>query len=106
MKNKKILFIILICVFIIVVSIFFLIRKNNTNNAIIKKGYELFGNEYCNCNRNKNTVIIVDGWPSYSTCKICGITKHNDAAYSDFTICNECAKITGRCSKCGKLLKK
>ena len=101
MKNKRILFIIIIVAFIVAISIFFILRKNNDNNIVIEKGYELFGNEHCSGHRP----IIVDGWPSYSTCKICGITKHNDVPHSDFIICPECSKITGRCTKCGKLLK-
>ena len=104
MKNKRILFIVLIVAFIVAISIFFILRKNNTNNIIIEKGYELFGNKYCDGHASGG--ITVDGWPSYSTCRICGITKHNDAPHSDFTICSECSKITGRCTKCGKLLKK
>jgi hypothetical protein len=109
MKNKRILFIILIVAFIVAISIFFILRKYNDNNIVIEKenniviekGYELFGNEHC----SGHWSTIVDGWPSYSTCKICGITKHNDVPHSDFIICPECSKITGRCTKCGKLLK-
>ena len=105
MKNKRILFIILIVAFIVAISIFFILRKNNDNNndnnIVIEKGYELFGKEHCSGHKPP----IVDGWPSYSTCKICGITKRNHAAHSDFIICPECSKITGRCAKCGKLLK-
>ena len=100
MKNKRILFIILIVAFIVAISIFFILRKNNDNNIVIEKGYELFGNEHCS--GHEPTI-----YPStmYSTCKICGSTKHNDVQYSDFIICPECSKITGRCTKCGKLLK-
>ena len=111
MKNKKTLLLVLIVLLIVIGIIIFFIWKNkkntsntDTNDIKIKKGYELFGDEYCK-GHNRGS-IIVDGWPSYSTCKICGITKHNDAPHSDFTICLECAEITGRCSICGKLLRK
>lgn len=107
MKNKKILLLLLLIISIIIIIIaFFIIRNNNinTDDSKIKKGYEIFGSDYCN--GHGQDPIIVDGWPSYSTCKICGIEKHNDVPHSDFTICTECAKITGRCSKCGKILKK
>ena len=102
MKNKKILFILLIVIFV-VISIFFIIRKNSTSNIIREKGYELFGKEYCDGHvLGKERVL---GWDSYSTCRICGITQKNDAPYSDFVICSECSKITRRCPKCGKLEK-
>ena len=65
-----------------------------------EKGYELFGNEHC----SGHEPITFNGWPSYSTCKICGIKKFNDVPYSDFIICPKCSNITGRCTKCGKLL--
>ena len=124
MKNKKNLLLVLVIIFIVaIISIFFMKNITNNNNItiekeyelfniffkkkiniIIEKGYELFGNEYCKGHNHQG--FDFPGWIGYSICKICGFEKHTDIPDSDFIICTKCAKIAGRCSKCGKLLGK
>ncbi len=99
MKNKKILLAIFIIVFIAVATALFFIINNN--NSKIDKGYQIFGNDYC----NGHQPIQVVGWMFTSwTCKICKVEREHNCTDTP-TICTECAEITGRCSICGKLQK-
>jgi len=100
MKKKKILLLLLLIISIVIIIITFFILRNN-NDSRIKKGYEIFGNDYCN--GHSPFVEAGQAFTGY-TCKICGYEgDHPNTAVP--TICSECAKITGRCSNCGKLLK-
>ena len=67
MKNKKIIFLVLVIILIVIAIIVFFIIKNS-NNDKIDKGYELFGEEYCN--GHKSDVDVGDF--VYSTCEIRG----------------------------------
>ena len=100
MKNKKILLVLLLIMSITIVFITIFITKNNNNiNSKIKKGYEIFGNDYCKGHDQFETVgHAFTSW----TCAICGYSgiHHNTGTP---TICHECANVTGRCSECGKL---
>lgn len=105
MKNKKlfikITIIILILILIIIGTLLLInIKIKSNNQSKIEKGYQIFGYEYC----NGHSLFEVAGqaftpW----SCKICGYHDvHSNTATP--TICSECAQITSRCSKCGKLV--
>ena len=84
MKNKK-GFAVIAIIFVIILVTYIILTFANSNEICLGHGS-----------------TFTDGWPSYSTCEICGITKRNEKPNSDFKVCPECAKATGRCSKCGK----
>ena len=102
MKKKIILLLLSILSIAFIIITIFIIRNNkNTDDYKINKGYKIFGSSYCDGhNPFKFAGQALTGW----TCKICGYEGvHSNTATP--TICSECAEITGRCSKCGKLLK-
>lgn len=106
--NKKV--IICICIGIIVVGLFVgiiihLFDKNrnepNIESEIKQKGYNLFKKDYCTTDHSLE--IAGDALTEWK-CQLCGTSAIN----SDTNIpklCENCAKITGRCYQCGKLKK-
>lgn len=104
MKKKKIIILIAIIVLIIaligaVLAAIRVKKDKYTNEYRIKKGYEIFGDEYCSGhNRFESAGQALTPW----TCKICGYHDVNSNTNVP-TICVECANITSRCMECGKL---
>ena len=115
MKNKKLLLLLLILFIAIVIITIFITRNKkitntddiSTNEIItddtkIKKGYEIFGKDYC-----KGHSFFEPAGQAFTswTCMICGSKgEHHNTATP--TICYACSTATDRCSKCGKLLEK
>lgn len=105
--KKKVLLIVLLIVAIIVIGIIaFLYIYLNTSNGISKskleeKGYQVFGYDYCTTDHS-----FEGGGDAFTEwqCKICGKTAMNPDTNVP-VICNNCARITNRCNKCGKLEK-
>ena len=100
MKNKKsiIALIVIVCI-IIAILVIFIIKNNASNKIKIDKGYKIFGNDYCEGHEIlKVGATVVTPW----SCKICGYSETSGTNIVP-AICSKCAKITGRCSECGKL---
>lgn len=97
--NKRVMFLILSM--IIIVTMAYFLGKNWKDTEIIKKGYELFGDDYC---LGHNTLELAGdafgGWD----CALCGRNTW-DAQMPGYVLCYSCEKVTGRCHKCGKLLR-
>lgn len=98
-KNKKIILIIAIIICIIIL-IWLNMDKLMPNELRIRRGYKIFGNDYCNGHSKEYAVAALAPW----RCEICGYKDvHSNGAYP--RICSKCASVTGRCMKCGKLEK-
>lgn len=110
MKKKKIVICIIIMLIIISIIVGILLLNSNIfnldSNSLnmneeqrIKKGYDILGYDYCKTHP-------LHGWAGTAetpwTCKICGYSDINSNTDAP-TLCTECATITGRCSKCGKI---
>lgn len=102
MKNKRKIIILLVAIVIIFLIIGFVLIPKNNNQSKINKGYEIFGDKYCNC--HSMFEVAGDAFTSW-TCKICGHKGENPDTNVPM-LCSECANITGRCHKCGNLLQK
>lgn len=104
--EKQTKFTILIIGVIILATILILMKWNNTfkglsKNELEQKGYKNFGYDYCTTDHSMEC-----GGDAFTdwTCKICATVATNpDTNVPE--LCNNCAKITGRCNYCGKLKK-
>ena len=102
MKKKIIIGIVFIAIIALIVVLFSYINKIYSENYIIARGYEIFGEEYCDC--------VFKG-PELSGCAItshkCKICEKEFEHPSTATpiICSSCAEITGRSQECGKLIR-
>ena len=123
MNSKKVISYLIIICLILVVLVFLAIiiissiglNKKLSANHKINIGYEIFGNDYCeehDSSKYESNVTdvgtnITPVGAAYTKwkCKICG---HEDMFNNTGVpvLCAECAEITGRCSRCGKLIKK
>lgn len=99
-KNKLKIGIILMIIILIITIIVCLIEKEN-NKKIVQKGYEIFGNDYCQGHRFTPECPVEDGW---TTCNLCGRNMRY-VVLPIYKLCHSCEKKTGRCHKCGKLYK-
>ena len=90
---KKIYILIII---LLVLAVCFFIVINIGKNIKISKANKIFGVEKCNCEINPGYDLL-----TYWECKVCGYKEAGNSAVSQ--ICDECAKITVRCNRCGNL---
>ena len=97
MKKKLI---VLILIIIIGVILFILNNSSNSNEELIQKGYEIFGDNYCTTDHSKE--FGGDAFTDWE-CSLCEKKATNPDTNTP-VLCNSCANITERCSKCGKLL--
>lgn len=100
--NKKILIGIVIFVSIIVIALYLFNSSNGVpKTELEKKAYELWGAEYCTTNHGMEMggCALTD-----FKCTLCGITVTNSTTNVP-KLCDKCAILTGRCNRCGKLLK-
>ena len=98
--NKSILAILVIIIVIGIIMTIFFITKNTNNNNIHEKGYKLYGSEYCAGHANEVGLTVMTNY----VCHLCGDCKKAGSSPAP-VICLECSKETGRCTRCGKLLK-
>ncbi len=77
--------------------------------AVIKKGIEMFGQTYCEegkCTCETHTSIM--SFPTietYNRCKLCDSEWRSGVSTSEY-LCTECSDLTKRCKQCCKLLRK
>lgn len=107
MKNKNAIVLIVI-ISLIVLGIGISITINTVEKGKVEKseiekieeGKAILGSEVCDGKRGHSFLAgqAITSWK----CKICGYL----GTYPDTgvpTICGECARITGRCTKCGRI---
>lgn len=94
LKNILKIIIPLVIVYLIISSIYTYISSID----ISEKATQIFGNDYC---EEKHWVIAGDALTPW-TCKLCGYTGINPDTDTP-EICDNCARLTGRCTECGKL---
>lgn len=113
LKILKILITLLSVISIVIVTTIVIINYRKSDEYKIKKAYDLFGKEYCSYVYNPNNPFQIrnDGHSDIGCtsitewkCKICGYKGESGTTITS-SLCNECSKITNRCSKCGKLAK-
>ncbi len=90
----------------IVVGIIVLLYFSNTSNGIPKSiieemGFDLFGDDYCTTN---HYLEIGGSALTKCQCSLCKKVSINPSTNIP-ALCENCAKITKRCSECGKLEK-
>ena len=98
---KKLIIVITSCFFMFafVFIVLMLINNNMEQQTKINKGIKEFGTDYCQGHSRLDPVgYAFTDWE----CEICGYTgrEHNTGVPE---ICGECAVITERCRKCGKV---
>lgn len=89
--------------FINLIKSIFTDNKNNLSESQLKqKASEIFGNDYCETDHSLEVGgDAITDW----VCKICGKMSSNSTTNVP-EICDECARTTERCNKCGKLERK
>lgn len=95
---KKYLIIVMIsCLFILVILM--LINNSMQQQTKINKGIKEFGTDCC---QGHGFGFAGDAFTAWK-CEICGYEgTRPDTDVPE--ICSECAEITGRCQKCGKII--
>lgn len=104
-KNIVIGIVVVIVTIIIIIAIYLVNLLNNSNgmsgNQIKEKANKIFGYDYCTTDHTFDSGgDALTPW----TCKLCGANATNPDTNAP-KLCNDCARITSRCSKCGKLIK-
>ncbi len=65
----------------------------------------MYGNDTCNGNHSEHA-IIPDAGLTLWRCPVCNRQQETGVTESHYKkLCSECARLTGRCSRCGKILK-
>lgn len=109
MKNKVI--IIIVVMIIILFSIIIYLDISKTDAYIIKKGYKLFGEEYCTFYLSTENIFLFNDPEhpimagtaiTWYKCKLCN-KKYEHPNTAIPKICSNCRTITNRCRSCGKL---
>lgn len=93
-KFSIIISIIIVAIIALIIVVDLLITKDEN---LEQKANEIFGSSYCDGNHE----TIDEGKWKFCTCELCG--GDCDIGKDIRVICNNCAELTGRCQKCGKL---
>ena len=109
-KNKKTILSIIVII-LLIISILFVINNIplTNDNIIVLKANIMFGHSSCPTNNpDYHSEKDLDHFGFYATVMTpykCGVCRKNTESSSSFIpkMCRSCAKITGRCEKCGKL---
>lgn len=100
---KKISLIIIGIIIIVIIAALNIFNSSNgkPKSELDQKGYNIFGYDYCDTDHSME--IGGDALTDWK-CKLCG-KKATNPDTNVPEICSDCARITGRCNKCGKLEK-
>ena len=100
MKKKYIVLTIVIAIIILFIVLFMFLMNSKNEEMIKLKGYLFFGISYCDKSDFSDSILM---FMTDYKCKLCG-TEGISSGYTP-SLCFNCSKITGRCEKCGKLIK-